>query len=159
MRYAAKTEVSVERSQSEIMGNLRRYGADAWAFGEDQGCGIVRFRYEKRPIAFRIEMPDRQDKRFTEDRYGHALSEQGAWKRWDQACRQRWRALSLFILATLEAVESGILPPDEAFIAQTLIGDGETLAERFAPQIREAIENGTMPRLLLAGPAPGKRSS
>jgi hypothetical protein len=161
MRYAAGTTVSVERSQSEILKNLRKYGADAFAFGEDQGAGIVRFRYKARPISFRLQLPDPKSADFWEYQLRsktHRRNDEAAAKLWEQACRQRWRALNLFILATLEAVESGIVPEEEAFIAQTLIRGGETLGEHFAPQIQKAIESGTLPRLLLPGPSAGREA-
>src|ERR1041385_2026051 len=69
-----------------------------------------------------------------------------------QACRQKWRALSLFILATLEAVESGIIPFEHAWMPYCLLASRETVGEHFGQTLSKAIESGVMPRLLLPGP-------
>src|SRR4029453_1820841 len=47
---------------------------------------------------------------------------------WEQACRQRWRALALCIKAKLESVESGIEEFEGAFMAQVVMPDGKTIS-------------------------------
>jgi hypothetical protein len=151
-RYAENTSVPVDRSQAEIMRNLRRYGAKDWAFGEENGSGVVRFRFHQRPIQFRLDLPDFNAEQFRLGGWKKPRSPEAHQKAWEQACRQRWRALNLFILSSLEAVAAGILPEDEAFIANTLLANSETLGEYMAPTIRKALETGGLPRLLLPGP-------
>jgi hypothetical protein len=152
-RYAEGTSVSVERSQAEILRNLRRYGADAFAFGEEDGCGIVQFKLRGWPIRFRLQLPDREATEFqrTPTR-GKERSPIERLRLWEQACRQKWRALSLFILATLEAVESGIIPFEHAWMPYCLLASRETVGEHFGQTLSKAIESGVMPRLLLPGP-------
>jgi len=41
-------------------------------------------------------------------------------RNWEQACRQRWRALCLAIKAKLEAVESGISHFEDEFLSQII---------------------------------------
>ena len=69
---------------------------------------------------------------------------------WEQACRQRWRALSLSIKAKLESVESGIEEFESVFMAQVVTPNGKTLEEEVRPVIAQAYETGKMPTLLLA---------
>jgi hypothetical protein len=68
---------------------------------------------------------------------------------WEQACRQRWRALSLCIKAKLESVESGIEEFETAFMGQVVMPDGKTIEEAVRPMITRAYETGKMPELLL----------
>ena len=71
--------------------------------------------------------------------------EAGAQKAWEQACRQRWRALSLCIKAKLEACESGITTFEEEFLAQLVLPGGVTVAEKIMP----SIMSGKMPKMNL----------
>lgn len=54
---------------------------------------------------------------------------------WEQACRQRWRALSLCIKAKLEAVAAGITTFEHEFLAHFLTGDGRTVGDHIIPQL------------------------
>lgn len=54
-------------------------------------------------------------------------SDDAAEKAWEQATRQRWRALHLVVKAKLEAVESGITVFDDEFLAHIVLPDGGTV--------------------------------
>lgn len=68
-----------------------------------------------------------------------------------QAGRQRWRALSLAIKAKLEAVASGITSFEEEFLAHVVMPNGKTLGSTIIPQIADAYANKKMPPLLIEG--------
>ena len=74
---------------------------------------------------------------------------------WEQACRQRWRALLMIIRAKLEAVESVITTLESEFMANILLPDGGTIGEWLAPQIDEAYGTESMPPMLGAAVASG----
>ena len=57
---------------------------------------------------------------------------------WEQACRQRCRALLLIIRAKLEAVESGITTLESEFLANIVLTDGGAVGQWLAPQVDEA---------------------
>ncbi|WP_198651245.1 hypothetical protein [Salinicola sp. CPA57] len=67
---------------------------------------------------------------------------------WEQACRQRWRALALVIKAKLEAVESGITMFEEEFLAHIVLPNGGTVGGWMLPQIKKSYDSGSMPPLL-----------
>jgi hypothetical protein len=67
---------------------------------------------------------------------------------WEQACRQRWRALALVVKAKLEAVECGISTFEEEFLAWMMLPDGSTVGDRMLPQLETAYRTGQMPPLL-----------
>lgn len=156
-RYAESTSVSVENSRAEIERTLRRYRADAFAYAMDGNRAGVMFRMAARQIRFNLTMPDREEKVFTEYSQGRSTfrrAEAEIDKRWEQACRQKWRALALVIKAKLEAVAAGITTVEDEFLAHTVLPDGSTMGQWAKPQIEEAYRVGHMPQMLaLAGPA------
>ena len=70
---------------------------------------------------------------------------------YEQAVRQRWRALALVIKAKLEAVETGITSFEEEFLAHIVLPSGQTVGAWMVPQVEKAYVNGAMPPML---PAP-----
>jgi hypothetical protein len=155
-RYAADTSVSAESSRAEIERTLQRYGATSFMYGWQEGNAVVGFVMENRQIRFILEMPDKDDREFTHTpTRGTARSDAQAYAAWEQATRQRWRALNLVIKAKLEAVESGIAEFEEEFLAHIVLPDGTTAGQWMRPQIAEAYSKGTMPTMLPAlGPGP-----
>lgn len=152
-RYAEGTEVSVEKSEAEIRATLRRYGADGFAMGEANGSAQVAFQINGRRIVMRITLPRRDEKRFfvrhPNSRTRKTIEDQ-ALERWEQACREKWRALSLCIKAKLESVESGIETFEQAFLAHVMLPTGETVGEWAArpENLPAALERGGLPPLL-----------
>jgi hypothetical protein len=150
--YAASTSVSVEASRAEIEQILRRYKADAFGYSTAGRRAMVMFRLADRQIKFVLEMPDPEAKEFTTHSRG-ARSPDAAEKLWEQACRQKWRALALVIKAKLEAVSAGITTVEDEFLAHTMLPDGSTVGQWAKPQLDEAYRIGAMPgQLLLGGP-------
>lgn len=156
MAYAKDTQVSVEASRAEIERTLRRYKADAFLYAEEGHTVLVAFKMAGRMMRFKLGMPARDDPTFTT--YTQARStflrlETESTKRWEQACRQKWRALALVIKAKLEAVDAGITTIEDEFLAATVMSDGKTVGETIQPQIAENYRVGGVPRLQLTGPA------
>lgn len=150
-RYAATTEVSAEKSRMEIERTLTRYGADQFMYGWKEDGAVLGFRVEGRQVKFFLPMPDRNDSRFTHFRQGGYLKPRTASATanlYDQACRQRWRALALVIKAKLEAVECGITCFEDEFLAHIVLPDGQQVGQWLRPQIALAYERGNMPALL-----------
>jgi len=69
----------------------------------------------------------------------------------EQACRQKWRALSLVVKAKLEAVESGITTFEDEFLAHIVLPNGQTVGEQALPRVREAYATGGNVPLLTFG--------
>jgi hypothetical protein len=154
--FAEGTEVSVEKSRAEIERLIVRYGATSTAFMNAPGRALIMFEAKKRRIVFELPLPDQADKRFTHVRLGRspvatARAPEAAYKAWEQACRQRWRALALVIKAKLEAVESGITSFEDEFLAHIMLPDGQTVGAHVKPTIESWYSGGSMQPLL---PAP-----
>ena len=52
------------------------------------------------------------------------------------------------IKAKLEAIHQGISSIEREFLADTIMPDGQTVAEWVEPQLAKAYESGQMPKLL-----------
>lgn len=150
-RYAANTEVSSEKSRAEIERTLTRYGADGFMYGWQGSHAMIAFRMLDRHVKFVLPMPDRHSDEFTTYKRGsvpYEREESAAHKLWEQACRQRWRALALVVKAKLEAVECGISEFDDEFMANIVMPDGSTIGQWARPQIASMYSSGHMPPLL-----------
>jgi hypothetical protein len=149
-RYASQTTVSVINSKAEIEKTITRYGANNFASGwdKDRGMAMVQFTLSDRVIRFLIPLPDPKDKEFTTTETGRDRNPNAAEKAWEQAQRQRWRALNLAIKAKLEMIDSGIETVEQAFCAHIVLPDGSTVGEFVIPQIALAYERKEMPSIL-----------
>ena len=148
MAYAENTSVSTEKSRADIERTLQRYGADQFMYGRDHEKAVVGFRMVDRQIKFLLPMPDKSHRDFTHTPTGKVRKESAVYTEWEQACRQRWRALALVIKAKLEAVESGIAIFEDEFMANIVLPNGGTVSQFMLPQIVEAYESGKMPLML-----------
>lgn len=168
-RYAEGTEVSVEKSKSEIERTLMRYGADQFmsAWDKDKGVAIVGFRVGRRYVQIQLPMPDPRGEEFTKrkqisrsgNEYVYDRTEGEASRLWEQAQRQRWRALGLVIKAKLEAIDVGIATFDDEFLAYTMMPNGQTVGRWAQPQLEEAYATGKMPPMLPAFAEKPRRNS
>ena len=151
-KYAENTSVSVENSPGEIERVLQRYGADSFGYAWDRGKAVVQFVHEGRQIRFALPLPDKADRAFTHTPgKGFQRSEADAFKAWEQACRQKWRALALAIKAKLEAVEAGITSFEDEFMSHIVLPDGSSFGDWARPQIAKVYAENTMPGLLQLG--------
>lgn len=151
-RYAENTSVASDKSRAEIERTLARYGARSFMYGWDETRAIVGFIANDRQVRFLLPMPDRDAREFT-----HTPAKQlrrtppQAEEAYEQAVRQRWRALALVIKAKLEAVEAGIVTFDEEFAMHFLLPNGQTVGEWVTPQIDQVYATSSMPALLPGG--------
>lgn len=148
-RFAANTSVSSDRSRAEIEKILQKYGATGFAYGWQGSVAIIGFQMRDRMIRFALPMPDKDSREFwfTPER-GTKRSPDAAHAEWEQATRQRWRALALAVKAKLEAVESQITTFEEEFLAHIVVPGGKTMGQVALPQLEHAYKSGKIPPLL-----------
>lgn len=148
-KFAAQTSVSSEKSRAEIEQILSRYGANRFMYGWHDESAVIAFEMSHRQIRFVLPLPSRNGKEFTHTPTGKVRKSQAdVEKVYDQAVRQKWRALALVIKAKLEAVESGITIFEDEFMAHVVLPNGQTTGEWARPQIQSAYDTGKMPPLL-----------
>ena len=150
-RYAEKTSVSAHRSIEEIDRILKRYGATQFITGrDDEGHkAIISFRISN--IAYKLEIP-------IPDKSEFAFSGTGYRKRkrtplqieqaWEQAYRQRWRAMALVIKAKLEATTAGISSIEQEFMPNIMLPGNITVKDYLIPQLNQSLESGKLPLAL-----------
>lgn len=148
-RYAETTTVPADRSRAEIERTLERYGATAFAYGWQNNSANIMFEAGGRRVRFLLPLPDKNSAEFqrTPARNTQRTPE-AAREAWDQACRQRWRALALCIKAKLEAVDAGITEFEAEFLAHIVLPDGRTVGDHARPNIALAYQTNTLPPLL-----------
>lgn len=151
-RYAENTNVPTEKSRAEIERTLQRYGATSFAYGWQGTEAMIQFEAKGRRIRFHLPLPDPKLREFTHTpARGTPRTPTQAHEAWDQACRQRWRALALAIKAKLEAVECEITDFESEFLAHIVLPSGQQVGPWMLPQVARAYETGNMPPML---PAP-----
>lgn len=150
--YAANTEVPVDRSKLELERILRRAGASQYGTANDDAAGraVVYFRLSDRAIRLSVPLPKRSE--FVQDaRRTRVLPAAEQEKRWEQACRTRWRGLVLIVKAKLQMIDLGLSDVEREFLPDIVLPDGRSVAELFKPMLAEAYSSGKMPPLLSDG--------
>ncbi len=160
-RYAKDTSVTVERTKAELERVITKYGADSFATmsSASKGIAAIMFEMHDRRVMFELPLPTLDEfaesvthvkaggqQRSHTRRTEHTPAQQK--KLWEQACRQRWRALALAVKAKLEAVESGITDFETEFLAHIMLPNGSTVGKHMVPQLKAAYDNNKMPPLL-----------
>ena len=149
MKYAKSTSVSVDASRNEIEKTLKRYGAGAFAYATQGTKALVMFELKGKRIRFVLDLPDFNSRQFTHTpSRGTRRSVESQTQEWEQACRQKWRALLLVIKAKLEAVDSGISILEEEFMANILLPNNQTVGEYMMPQIDNCYQTNQLPPML-----------
>ena len=145
-QYAGNTTVSPEKSQEEIKRTLRKYGADRFGVMEEKTKAHVMFEYNNLLIQLTIDLPEKVDFEITDT--GKQRSDSAIESQYNQAIRQRWRALLLAIKAKLEAIECGISTIEQEFLAFVMMPDGQSLGNHLIPKIHKIAQTGEMPKML-----------
>ncbi len=150
--YAQSTSVDSAKSRAEIERTLERYDADQFAYASMNGKSMIEFVMNDRRIRFIMDLPDRNSKEFTHTETGKARGNPDTVKAaYEQAVRQKWRALALVVKAKLEAVESGIAEFEQEFAGNIVLSDGTMLYDRVKPGIAENYRTGAPINLLQLG--------
>ena len=147
--YAKDTTVPIDRSKVEIERTLTRYGAQEFMYGWKAGQAVIAFKVNDRKYRINLPLPDRNDPQFyLTDNGRRRTSQDAVYAAWEQATRQRWRALALWIKAVLEAAEAGIVTLEDALQTFVMLPNGHTVGEWLGPQIDEVYRTRQMPQLL-----------
>jgi hypothetical protein len=144
--YASGTTVTVERSRMELDGLLSKHGASSRGIQCDDAAGIAMVAFIMGGHKYRIELPlprlslDVPAKAQPRGWSGWSSSRRSdyATKAWQQACRERWRALVLTVKAKLEIIKIGVSSVQREFMADLVLSDGGTLHQHIATALEDA---------------------
>ncbi len=148
MPYAAKTEVSAEKSVQEITALLRKYNATGFTFGERAGYAFLEFDMNDRRVRFLVPLPDRAD--YIYNSYQKRRAETAIQKDFEQAIRSRWRALYAVVKAKMIAVEENIVSFDQEFLPHFVTNANKTVFEVMQPDLHKLNASG-LPALMPGG--------
>lgn len=154
-QYAQSTQVPLERSREQIMTTLERYGCDAIQTTQAPDGWAVEFIVHDRRVRFVLRHPSYDDDQFARTPSGRKMRDaDGRRKAWQQAVKQRYRALFLAIKAKLEIVESDISCFEHEFLANIVDPvTNQTMGQQMLPLIAERYQGiNVSPTLCLPGP-------
>lgn len=147
--YAENTKVSIAESQRQIEQLLERHGATQFVRGWDGALAVIGFEMRGRRYKLELPLPNRNApaiQRTPERNIQRTPAQIQA--TFEQAQRQRCRALHLVIKAKLEAVEAEIRTIEQEFMSDTVMADGRTVNDWIQPQLEQMYVTGKMPPLL-----------
>lgn len=150
--YAQDTSVSVEKSRAEIENILGRYGATRFGYMMDDSSAVIVFEIAGKAVKFTLPIPSksafatkiRYDKKVT-------VTPDEQHRNWEQACRSRWRSLTLSIKAKLECVAAGISTVEIEFLAYFIVKNGKTVGDHVVPQLETMKQTGRLSLQLGSG--------
>jgi hypothetical protein len=137
--YAAGTTVPVERSRAELDKILAKHGATQRGIVQDDDVGRAAVMFVMAGSQYRLEVPLPLAPKFSTP------------SKWEQACRERWRAVVLLVKAKLELARLGVSTVQREFMADLVLPNGQTLHTAMQGPIADALKAGMMPKLLLTG--------
>jgi len=145
MAYAETTKVPLEQSIAEIIGMVRKAGAEQLGQFHERGRFIIMFTLGDRQMKFTVPLVMTYD---GPERGGNGrVIDQQAWL--EQRNRQKGRALMLVIKAKLESVESGVETFEQAFLANIVTATGQTVFERIEQPLALEYSGGKVAPLML----------
>jgi hypothetical protein len=139
--------VDASRTLQELRKLLIKHGANE--FGSALVAGREAIVFSRDGITYRFsvpvavtesEVPEPVRKAYRRAVHGPDLVE--------HENNRRLRSLAAVIKAQLIAIEDGILSFEETFIGGTVTDNGQTVAERMAPELKRASLEGRIPRAL-----------
>jgi len=144
MTYAAGTTVSVENSRAEVERLLRKRGARQTTIGADEDKGIAHVLFVLDGHTIRLELPLPQWSAFEKKdptppgAWQWSDSRRAKWRtdQWEQAQKERWRAVVLLLKAKLELIALGVSTIEREFLADLILpGQRETVGRLLADTI------------------------
>lgn len=153
--YAKKTKVKQTDSRREIETLLTKHDADQVIIGIDnrRRYGTVAFLLGNRRYQISLPLPAPDDDEFRYTGAGSLRESAVAKGFYEQEVNRRWRALLLFIKASLEADETGIMSLETILQPYIMLPSGQTMGEAIKPHIDRMYQGGDFPPLL---PPPSK---
>ena len=136
-RAYSSTEVPVAKSQDELRGLLRKFGADQFSFGEGADWAGVEFVHAEQLV--RVRCPVRPGDVSTVR--SHASTDEKRRLADEQEQKRVWRVLMWSVKARLVAVEEGLETFEQAFLSH-LVDPGSNVT--LWQMVHEQIESGVM---------------
>jgi hypothetical protein len=157
-KYAENTVVPPGESREEITDLLRLWGVTGirWSENFENYRVMLEFVWQHEGVSYHARMnvalPD--DEKLKEEakhkRHGTLLPDKFKRLKASRGWREH-RVLSIFLKGAFEAIENGIITPEQLFLPWLVGSDGRTVAEAIGPRLPEILNNSAT---ALLPPAP-----
>jgi hypothetical protein len=148
-RFAQDTIVAIQKSRGEIQNILTQWGAEGIRWTDDlKGDQVILeftwgtggFEFMAR---FHIELPQEEDLHADAiDGRTKKLNKNKLKKLMAQRGKREHRVLLLFLKGAFEAIEEGIMTPEQLFLPHLVGKDGRTVTEAISRQLPVLLTNG-----------------
>lgn len=136
-KYAEGTEVSVERSITEVKRLILRYGAESFTYQETPGDIKIAFVLSHLGVQMSVEFPDAEKYAFTPT--GKRRYDDAKWAEWEKECKRRMRSLAAVIKAKFIAIDDGVATVEQEFLPYIVMHDGRRIGDCLIPQLGAVI--------------------
>lgn len=140
-KYAAGTEVDVDRTLGEIRRTVMRFGATRFASAVDESYHHIGFQVRDLTIEMKIPIPKRED--FVRSSSGRSRTESAVFADWEKECKRRMRSLAAVIKAKLIAIDDKVATIEQEFLPYIVLPTGLTIGETLIPKL-PALSNGAL---------------
>jgi len=124
-RFAARTKVSVQSSQAEMIKLLKKHGAEEYVTGESrEGSAII---FTMRGYRIKIYVAHDSD---------------------EQELKRKWRLELMILKGKLERIMDEDTTVEREFLGDIMLPGGQTVSEKLLPQLPDVYAHGEMPKLL-----------
>jgi len=145
--YASGTKVSEAKSHFELTQILKKYGCNETGWMDKDTQSTLGFTREGVTYRFTLDLPLDESK----IRVGREYRPSTHGSKLDYERARKMRALVAVVKAQLIAIEEGITTFDRMFVGSAVTDNGQTVAERWAPEIARKALDGTYPSALPGG--------
>jgi hypothetical protein len=147
-RYAENTLVPPGESKEDITNLLRQWGVGGIRWSEDfENNGVMlEFVWTHNSIPYHarmtVRLPDDRalEKEARHKRSGKVLPDKLKKLKATRGWREH-RVLQIFLKGAFEAIENGIITPEQLFLPWLVGRDGRTVSEAIGPRLPEILEN------------------
>jgi len=131
-KYAAGTNVPVEKSHIAVQKLLKQHGATNTGYGEQGDKASILFTVRGRQYRIELTYPHLSEFLMA-GRIKRTQAQAEAAR--EQEIRRLWRALFMVVKAKLEAAQSGFVTFEQEFFAHTVLANNQTVSEWVEAQV------------------------
>jgi hypothetical protein len=142
--YASGTKVSEAKSHFELQQLFKKFGCEGTGYMEHEDETRLMFAKDGVTYKFTLRFPDGE----SQIKVGSNYRPGTHGSKLDYERARKMRALVMIVKAQLVAIEEGIATWDDMFIGQTVTDNGQTIAERWGPQVTQKCLEGVYPSVL-----------
>ena len=145
--HAAQTKVTIEASQRELRVMLEKHGATRVSLVHDSARQTVGISFALHGQLYQLALPLPRRPELTDPDFrgaGGLVDYPGHVYSYEARCRERWRAIVLWVKGALEMVRLKLLSNESAFMPGLVLPNGDdakrALAETTRRMLREKNE-------------------